>query len=146
MKRTAESTWTGSGKEGSGHLSTQSGAFDKQPYSFKMRFENEDGKQGTNPEELIGAAHAGCFNMALAVELGKQNIEPQQLHTVATVHLNKTDAGFAIEEIHLKLRARIRDISEEDFKKLASGAKENCPVSKLLKPGTKIVLDAELES
>lgn len=145
MKRTAESTWEGSGKTGQGYLRTQSGVFDKQPYSFSTRFENEDGKKGTNPEELIGAAHAGCFNMALAVELGKKDITPEMLDTQATVHLNKKEAGFAIEEIHLKLRAKVPGISKEDFEKVANGAKENCPVSKAL-GGVKISLDAALES
>jgi len=143
MKRTAESNWKGSGKDGQGHLSTQSGVFDRQPYSFKTRFENEDGKQGTNPEELIGAAHAGCFNMALAVELGKKDIEPEELQTKAEVHLEKGDAGFSITSIILHLKARINNIKDEDFKDLAQAAKENCPVSKAL-AGVDIKLNAEL--
>lgn len=144
MKRTAESVWKGSGKEGKGHLSTQSGVFDKQPYSFKTRFENEDGKQGTNPEELIGAAHAGCFNMALAVELGKKDMEPSELHTTAEVKLEKGDAGFAISSILLKLEATIENLSDEDFQEIAEGAKKNCPVSKAL-AGVDIQLDAKLK-
>lgn len=143
MKRTAESTWKGTGKEGQGHLSTQSGVFDNQPYSFKTRFENEDGKQGTNPEELIGAAHAGCFNMALAVELGKKDMEAQELHTKAEVQLEKGDSGFSISSITLHLKAKIDGIKDEDFKELAKGAKENCPVSKAL-AGVDIKLNAEL--
>lgn len=145
MKRTATSVWKGSGKEGKGSLSTQSGVLNNQPYTFKMRFENEDGKQGTNPDELIGAAHAGCFNMALAVELGKQDITPDELNTKAEVMLEKGDAGFSIKKIHLSLTGKVPNISEEDFKKAANGAKENCPVSKAL-AGVEISLDARLES
>lgn len=145
MKRTAISVWTGSGKEGKGHLTTQSGVFNKQPYSFKTRFENEDGKAGTNPEELIGAAHAGCFNMALAVALGRENITPDELHTQATVNLTQADGGFKIDTIHLDLTAKIRGIDEAKFKEIANSAKQNCPVSKVL-AGAEITLNAKLQS
>lgn len=144
MKRLAESVWKGSGKEGKGHLSVQSGVLDKTPYSFKLRFENEDGKAGTNPEELIGAAHAGCFNMALAVALSEAGHEPEELNTKAHVSLEKTDEGFSISKIQLSLSGRIPGISEDEFQELAESAKKNCPVSKAL--GTvDIQLDAKLQ-
>lgn len=143
MKRHSTSVWKGTGKEGSGTLTTQSGVFDKQPYSFKTRFQNEDGKEGTNPEELIAAAHAGCFNMALAVQLGNEGIEPKELKTQANVSLEKGDAGFSITQISLRLEANIPGIDEEKFRELANKAKEGCPVSKALS-AVKIDLDARL--
>ena len=134
MKRTANSVWKGSGKEGQGTLTTQSKVFNEQPFSFKLRFENEDGKQGTNPEELIAAAHAGCFNMALSFALGGEGFTPDELRTEAVVSLEKeeTGEGFAITKSVLKLTAKVQDISREEFEKIANGAKENCPVSKAL--------------
>lgn len=144
MKRTATSIWKGSGKEGQGTLTTQSGAFKELPYSFKLRFQNEDGKQGTNPEELIAAAHAGCFNMALGVELGKAGYTPDQLHTEAAVSLEKVGDGFSVTKSALKLTAQIPDIKEEEFKKIAQAAKEGCPISKLL--NCEITLDSTLKS
>lgn len=132
MKRTANSVWKGSGKEGQGTLTTQSKVFNEQPYSFKLRFQNEEGKEGTNPEELIAAAHAGCFNMALAVALGGEGHTPEELRTEAAISLEKEGEGFAIKKSVLKLSARVPDISKEDFEKIAQGAKENCPVSKVL--------------
>ena len=144
MKRTANAVWNGSGKEGSGILTTQSGVLNRQPYSFKLRFENEDGKAGTNPEELIAAAHAGCFNMALSFQLGGEGFEPGSLHTEAKVKLDKVDGGFKIIGIHLDLEAEVADISESKFKELAQNAKENCPVSKALS-AVEITLDAKLK-
>ena len=132
MKRTATSVWKGSGQEGQGHLTTQSGVFNQQPYSFKLRFKNEEGKEGTNPEELVAAAHAGCFNMALSVELGKAGYTPDELTTEAAVFLEQQDGGFAITKSVLKLKAKVSGIQEEEFNKIAKGAKENCPISKLL--------------
>lgn len=132
MKRTANAVWKGSGKEGQGSLTTQSKVFDEQPYSFKLRFENEDGKQGTNPEELIAAAHAGCFNMALSFALGGEGFTPDELRTEAAISLEKEGEGFAIKKSVLKLTAKVPDISKEQFEKIAKGAKENCPVSKVL--------------
>ncbi len=143
MKREAQSTWSGSGKEGKGHLTTQSGVLDKTPYSFKLRFENEDGKAGTNPEELIAAAHAGCFNMALAVALSNAGHKADELNTSAHVSLEKTDTGFAIEKIQLTLKARVADIKEDEFMEIAEGAKKNCPVSQALS-SVNIELVAEL--
>ena len=133
MKRKANGIWNGSTKEGSGKLTGPSGVLDKTPYSFKARFENEDGKLGTNPEELIAAAHAGCFNMALSVALGEEGFKPDELNTDATVKLEKTDGGFEITSIELKLAAKVPEIEESKFKELAQGAKEGCPISKALK-------------
>jgi osmotically inducible protein OsmC len=143
MKRKATSVWKGTGKEGTGTLTTQSGALKDLPYSFKLRFENEDGKQGTNPEELIGAAHAGCFNMALAVQLENAGFTPDRLHTDAHVTFEKTDAGFTITTIKLILDANVSGISEDKFMELANGAKEGCPISRAL--NAEISLEATLQ-
>ncbi len=132
MKRSATSVWKGSGKDGQGTLTTQSGVFKDQPYSFKLRFENEDGKAGTNPEELIAAAHAGCFNMALSVQLGKAGYTPSELRTEAVISLDQQGEGFAVTKSVLKLAAQIPDIKEDEFNKIAKAAKEGCPISKLL--------------
>ena len=118
--------------EGSGTLTTQSGAFDKQPYSVKLRFENEDGKKGTNPEELIAAAHAGCYAMALSVELSKAGYTADTLEVDAKLSLDKDGDGWAITKIELHLDAKVPDVSDDEFDKLANGAKEGCPVSKVL--------------
>ena len=142
MQRIADVVWKGSGKNGKGYLTTQSGALKEQPYSFDFRFENEDGKQGTNPEELIGASLAGCFNMALAVELEKLDIVPDELQTRATVNLKMSDEGPSINKIHLDLEARISDMDKDDFLEVAEAAKENCPVSKLY--NAEITLKARL--
>ena len=113
-----------------GTISTQSGVLSDAPYSFVTRFEN--GK-GTNPEELIAAAHAGCFTMALSAQLGTMNFTPERLRTIATVTLEKLDAGWTISRIHLDVTARIHGISPAAFESAASSAKANCPVSRLLK-------------
>ncbi|MCB0586155.1 MAG: OsmC family protein [Phaeodactylibacter sp.] len=144
MKRTANAVWKGTGKEGKGTLTTQSGAFDQQPYSFRMRFENEDGKLGTNPEELIAAAHAGCFNMALAVQLSNAGFTATELKTEAKVHLETVDGAPTVTRIGLTLVAEIPEISKEKFMELANGAKANCPISRLLK-AAEISLDATLK-
>jgi osmotically inducible protein OsmC len=143
MKRRATSVWKGSGKEGQGTLSTQSGVFKDQPYSFKLRFQNEEGKEGTNPEELIAAAHAGCFNMALGVQLENAGYTPDELRTEAVVSLEKQGEGFAVTKSELKLSAQIPGINEEEFNKLAQAAKEGCPISKLL--NCEISLDSTLK-
>jgi len=132
MKRTAKAVWKGSGMEGSGELTSQSGAFSGQPYSVKLRFENEDGKKGTNPEELIAAAHAGCYAMALSVELGKAGYTADTLDTDAKVSLDKDGDGWAITKSELILKATVPDISDDEFDEIANGAKEGCPISKLL--------------
>lgn len=140
MERTATAFWKGSLKEGSGTISSQSGILSEAPYSFATRFEN--GK-GTTPEELIAAAHAGCFTMALSAQLGTMNVTPDRLRTVATVTLEKLDAGWTISRIHLDVIARIQGISSAAFESAASSAKANCPVSRLLKAD--ITMTASLE-
>ena len=140
MERTATAVWNGSLKEGQGTISAQSGILSEAPYSFVTRFES--GK-GTNPEELIAAAHAGCFTMALSAQLGTMNITPDRLRTVATLTLEKLDAGWTISRIHLDVSARIQGISPAAFESAASNAKANCPVSRLLKAD--ITMTASLE-
>jgi len=137
--RKANAQWQGGLKEGKGNLSLGSGAFEGN-YSFQSRF--EDGS-GTNPEELIAAAHAGCYSMALSAELEKAGYQPESVKTEAHAHLVKDGEGFAISKIDLVTEAKIPNISEEDFQEQANGAKENCPVSKVLK-GAEITLDATL--
>jgi lipoyl-dependent peroxiredoxin len=138
--RKAEAEWTGSLREGKGELALESGAF-RGPYSFKARF--EDGKE-TNPEELLGAAHAGCFTMALTALLARQQLAPAKIHTTASVHLEQEPGGFTIPRIELRTRATIPGIDAAKFAALAADAKQNCPVSKAL-AGVEITLDAELE-
>jgi osmotically inducible protein OsmC len=140
MQRTATAVWTGALKDGKGAISTQSGVLSDAPYSFITRFEN--GK-GTNPEELIAAAHAGCFTMALSAQLGTMNFTPQSLRTTATLSLEKLEAGWTISKIHLDLAARIPNITPSAFESAAASAKANCPVSRLLK--AEITLTASLE-
>lgn len=138
--RTAEAEWSGNLTEGKGRLKLGSGAFEG-AYSFASRF--EDGQANTNPEELIGAAHAGCFTMALDAALTKEGYTPTRLHTTARVRLDKSGEGFAITKIALELEGEVPDLSREDFDRLAHEAKANCPVSKAL-AGTEISLDAKL--
>ena len=135
--RTAEAEWNGNLTEGSGNLKVGSGAFDG-PYSFASRF-TEEGTAATNPEELIGAAHAGCFTMALDAALTKAGHNPTRLHTKASVRLDKVGEGFGITKITLELEGDVPDLSDEEFKEFAHKAKENCPVSKAL-GGTEIEL------
>jgi osmotically inducible protein OsmC len=140
MERIASAVWNGSLKEGKGTITTQSGVLSEAPYSFLTRFES--GK-GTNPEELIAAAHAGCFTMALSAQLGTMNFTPQNLRTSAKLTLEKLDAGWTISKIHLDVSARVPGISASAFESAATSAKANCPVSRLLK--AEITLDAHLE-
>jgi osmotically inducible protein OsmC len=140
MERSATAVWTGSVKEGKGALTTASGVLSETQYSFATRFEN--GK-GTNPEELIAAAHSGCFAMALSAQLGTMNLTPQTLKVTAKVTLEKLDAGWTISKVHLDLAARVPDISAEAFQAAAAAAKANCPVSRLL--NAEITLNAVLE-
>jgi osmotically inducible protein OsmC len=140
MERAASAVWNGSLKEGKGTITTQSGVLSDAPYSFVTRFEN--GK-GTNPEELIAAAHAGCFTMALSAQLGTMNFTPQSLRTSAKLTLEKLDAGWTISKIHLDVSARVPGISASAFESAAASAKANCPVSRLLK--AEITMDAHLE-
>jgi osmotically inducible protein OsmC len=140
MQRTASAVWSGALKDGKGSISTQSGVLSDTPYSFGTRFES--GK-GTNPEELIAAAHAGCFTMALSAQLGTMNFTPQSLRTTATLSFEKLDAGWTISKIHLDVAARVPGISAEAFQSAAQSAKANCPVSRLLK--AEITMSASLE-
>lgn len=135
MKRKATAVWNGTIKEGNGKLTTQSGILNEQPYSFKMRFENET---GTNPEELIAAAHSGCFTMQLSANLSEEGYDPEALETVCEVTL---DNG-KITQSHLSLKAKVSGIDKDKFDKLVEDAKNNCPVSKLL--DTKISLSVKL--
>src|SRR5438046_5701449 len=136
----AEAEWKGNLAEGSGRLKVGSGAFDG-PYSFKSRF--EEGQRATNPEELIGAAHAGCFTMALTAQLSRAGITPTRIHTAAKVKLEKVGDAFAITRIDLETEADIPGIDDAIFQKHALDAKQNCPVSKAL-AGTQIHLSAKL--
>ena len=140
MDRSAQAVWQGGLKDGKGILSTQSGVLHETQYSFNTRFENG---QGTNPEELIAAAHAGCFTMALSGQLSSVDKAPQQLDTTATVTMEKTDDGPTVTKIHLKTRARVPGIEKQQFDELANKAKEGCPISRLLKAAD-ISLDAQL--
>ena len=144
MNRSANIVWKGSGPEGSGTLTTQSGAFTNQPYSAKLRFASEDGKAGTNPEELIAAAHGGCFTMALAFKLTGAGHPPTELRTEAKVELVKKEAGWSIPSIHLTVTGVVPGLDQAKFAELAADAKANCPVSKAL--SVPISLDAKLES
>lgn len=140
MKKSASSVWKGDIKQGQGAISTETGALDEAPYGFKSRFENGP---GTNPEELIGAAHAGCFSMALSMMLGEQDLTPESIHTEAQVTLNKVDDGFEISAIHLDVTADVPDADAATFEKIANKAKEGCPVSKVL--NAEISMDARLK-
>lgn len=141
MKRTATAKWSGDLKSGSGAISTASGTLAETPYSFHTRF--EQGK-GTNPEELLAAAHAGCFTMALSLVLQQAGLKADSLETSCVITLDQKDGGFAITESRLELKARIPGATAEAFQAAAQAAKANCPVSKLY--NTTITLDAKLES
>jgi osmotically inducible protein OsmC len=143
MIRKSTAVWQGDGAHGQGALTTQSGAFKEQPYSFKTRFQSEDGKAGTNPEELLGAAHAGCFAMALAFALTEAGHPPAELRVTAGVDLSKVDDGFAIKNIVLELEAHVPGVDRDKFAALAEKAKKGCPVSKALS-ATHITLSAKL--
>jgi osmotically inducible protein OsmC len=139
MIRKARAVWRGTGRAGNGDLSTDSAFLDKTPYSFRTRFENE---KGTNPEELIAAAHAGCFTMALAFQLQSAGFTPTELNTEAAVSLDPEGSGFRITRSALTLRATVPNLSEDTFNRLAKDAELNCPVSKVLR--AEITLDAKL--
>lgn len=139
MKTQGSAVWSGGIKDGKGAISTKSGALNGYPYGFASRFE---GKPGTNPEELIGAAHAGCFTMALSLILGEAGLVAEHMDTRAEVTLDKVADGFAITAVHLTLEARIPGADDAKFQELAGKAKAGCPVSKLLK--AYITLDAKL--
>jgi len=130
ITKEANAVWNGDGKTGKGKISTQSNVVNDAPYGFTARFE---GGPGTNPEELIGAAHAGCFTMALAFALAEAGFKATEMKTSAKVSLDKEGSGFAIKDIKLTLNATIPEIDDKKFQEIASGAKANCPVSKALK-------------
>jgi osmotically inducible protein OsmC len=140
MIRKANAVWKGSGRDGSGRLTTASGVLSDSPYGFKTRFENEP---GTNPEELIAAAHAGCFSMALAFGLQRAGFTPEEIRTEAVVSLDPDGDGFRISRSALTLRARIPGIDEAKFREIAGQAEKTCPVSRVL--NAEITLDAALE-
>jgi len=141
MNRKASAIWQGGLKEGKGTISTESGVLSQTQYSFGTRFEN--GK-GTNPEELIAAAHAGCFSMAFSAELGKSGMTPASIETSATVTLEKLDSGWTVTKVHLDVKAEIPGADAAVFNTAAETAKANCPISKLLK--ATITMQATLAS
>ena len=141
MKRSASAVWKGGLKDGNGTISTDSGVLSDTQYSFKTRFEEGN---GTNPEELIAAAHAGCFSMALSNELGQAGLTADSIRTTAAVTLDKTDAGFAITAVHLNVSAKVPGADQQAFEAAAGNAKAGCPVSKVL--NAQITMEARLES
>ena len=140
MKRNASAVWKGGLKDGNGTITSESGVLSNTPYSFRTRFEEE---AGTNPEELIAAAHAGCFTMALSAQLGEAGMTAERIETKAEVVLEKTDTGFAITAVHLDVRAKVPGASNETFGAAADRAKTGCPVSKVL--NADITMTAQLE-
>jgi len=141
MIRKASAVWKGSLKEGKGTISSDSGVLSNTPYSFSTRFEDA---KGTNPEELIAAAHAGCFTMALSAQLGNAGLTPESLETTASLTLEKLEAGFTVTKIHLDVTARVPNADEAAFDKAAQNAKAGCPISRLLK--AEITMTARLAS
>jgi lipoyl-dependent peroxiredoxin len=141
IKRKGSAAWQGGIKDGKGTISTESGALNAYPYGFASRFE---GQKGSNPEELIGAAHASCFTMALSLILGEAKLTATQMDTTAEVTLEQVDGGWAVTSSHLTLRAKVPGADDATFQQLAGKAKAGCPISKLLK--TEISLDAKLVS
>ena len=138
MKRNVNAIWNGDGIDGNGFLTAQSGAFNKMPYSFKTRFENDNGELGTNPEELIASALAGCFNMKLAFVLNEANLNPTELNTNATL----TFIDGSVISIELILKGKVPNLNEEKFIEFAEEAKKNCPISGVL--NCEIILNASL--
>ena len=141
MQRTASAHWSGGLKDGKGTVSTASGVLSKTQYSFGTRFENG---VGTNPEELIGAAHAGCFSMALSAQLGAAGMTAESIDTIATVTFEKVGEGFAVTAIHLDLKAKIPGADKAKFEEAANNAKAGCPISKLFANNARITLNAQL--
>lgn len=140
MERKASAVWRGGLKDGKGEFSVQSGVFSHTPYSFRTRFEDAP---GTNPEELIAAAHAACFSMALSAQLGGAGMTAESINTIANLKMEKQEAGFAITSVHLDVTAKIPNGDEAAFQKAADAAKAGCPVSKVLK--AQITMSAKLE-
>ena len=142
FQRTSTAVWRGTGLEGTGALTTQSGAFTNQPYSFKTRFASEDGRAGTNPEELVAAAHAGCFAMALSFQLTGAGHPPAELNAKSSVKMVSEGVHWHAESVHLELEAKVPGIDDAKFQELAASAKATCPISQLLK--VPITLNAKL--
>lgn len=142
LKRKVTAIWQGTGADGSGTLHSANQFFNGTPYSFKSRFENEDGQLGTNPEELIAAAHAGCFAMALSFAISKAGFTPERLSVQAVVAMDKGEAGFSISGITLQLEGKVPGLDEAQFMTLAEGAKAGCPVSRAL-AAVPIALEAQ---
>ena len=140
MKRKASAIWRGGLKDGKGVVSTESGALAETQYSFSTRFENG---VGTNPEELIAAAHAGCFSMALSAELGKAGMTPESIRTTATLTMDRLETGWTVTQVHLDVTANIPGAAQAGFEAAANAAKAGCPISRLL--NTKITMEAKLE-
>ncbi len=140
MKRYASAHWQGGLKDGKGTLTTQSGLLNQSPYSFTTRFE---GQPGTNPEELIAAAHAGCFSMALSAELGKLAMTPESIRTTATVTMENIETGWTVTQVHLGVIVKLPNADTRKFEAATQAAKTGCPISRLL--NTKITMDAKLE-
>ncbi len=143
MKRNASAAWTGGLKDGKGLLSTESGLLVNARYGFTTRFGEE---KGTNPEELIAAAHAGCFSMALSGKLAEAKLTPERIETMASVTLEKTEPGFTVTAIRLTVTAKVPGATPESFKEAAQKAKDGCPISRLLGAAAKITMDAKLEA
>lgn len=139
MQHKGSAVWSGDLKSGKGQVSTESGALKDNPYGFNTRFEDTP---GTNPEELVGAAHASCYAMAMSLVLGERDLVADKINVTAKVTLAEVDGGFAVTKVHLEVSAKIPDISEADFQDVAETTKENCPISKLLT--AEITLDATL--
>ena len=141
MKRSASALWQGGLKDGKGTVSTESGVLKQAAYSFRTRFE---GQPGTNPEELIAAAHAGCFSMALSAELGKAGLTPETIRTTAALTMENVATGWTVTQIHLDVKVKLLNGEASKFEAAANAAKAGCPISRLL--NTKITMDAKLES
>ena len=141
IRRRGTAVWMGDLRGGKGQLATQSGVLEAQSYSFRTRFENGP---GTNPEELIAAAHAGCYSMALANTLDQEGYNPESIETTATITLAQVDGGFAISEMHLDVRGQLPGIDQETFERLAEKADGECPMSNLLRSGLELSIAAEL--
>lgn len=144
MNRKASAIWHGTGKDGTGTVSAQSGAIKNLPYSWKTRFGDESGMSGTNPEEMIAAAHASCFTMATAFQLSGAGFTPEELTTEANLTMENMNPGWKIAKIHLTIDAKVSGITDEKFQELAKTAKENCPVSQVLK--AEITFEARLRA
>jgi len=145
LKRSSTAVWRGNGMKGTGSITTLSGAMKDQPYGFNTRFGAEDGKAGTNPEELVAAAHAGCFTMALSFQLSGAGHEPTELRTEAVVTMEKEDIGWTIKNIHLDVSGTVPGVTADKFQELAEAAKKGCPLSRAL-ASVNITMSAKLLS